>query len=93
MAPRRILEVGPVPFRANLTLGLTLARAEAASVDVFDARGRLVRHLLRQTLPAGTHTLEWDGRDAGDRRAPAGIYFVRYTDGRAIEVRRAVLLR
>jgi glucose/arabinose dehydrogenase len=92
-APRRVLEVGPVPFRADLTLDLTLTRAEAASVDVFDARGRLVRRLLRRTLPAGAHTLMWDGRDASNRRAPAGIYFVRYRDGRATEVRRAVLLR
>jgi hypothetical protein len=88
-----VLEVRPVPFRSDLTLALTLARAEQATVEVFDVRGRLVRRLLRRALPAGAHRLNWDGRSEGGAPAPAGIYFVRYRSGDAAVVRRAVRLR
>jgi flagellar hook assembly protein FlgD len=41
--------------------------------------GRRVRTLVRGTLPAGTHTFEWDrGNDQGTRVGP-GLYFVRLT--------------
>ena len=90
---RRVLEVGPVPFRSELGLAMTLASARDAALDVFDARGRLVRRLLRRTLPAGVHRFSWDGTTEAGARAPAGIYFVRYTGGGATEVRRAVRLQ
>lgn len=89
----RLLEVRPVPFRSELNVSMTLARAENGSLDVVDVRGRLVRHLARGAFPSGMRRLTWDGRSAGGRTAPAGIYFVRYTGGGATEVRRAVRLK
>jgi hypothetical protein len=90
---RARLDVGPVPFRSELRLSLTLPRAEEASVDVYDVQGRLVRRLLHRSLPAGSHRLLWDGRTGGGARAPAGIYFLRYAGGGAAELRRVVLLK
>ncbi|HYJ31670.1 MAG TPA: PQQ-dependent sugar dehydrogenase [Candidatus Binatia bacterium] len=89
----RLLEVAPIPFRSELKVALTLARGERGALDVFDVRGRLVRHLARGTFPAGVRRLTWDGRITSGGSAPAGIYFVRYTGEGAIQVRRAVRLR
>lgn len=56
-------------------------------LDVFDpsepvpvgwllrVRGRRIQTIANQTLPAGSHDLEWDGRDLDGQLAPAGIYF------------------
>ena len=93
-APRaRRLQVSPVPFRAELTLALTLPGPEEVSVEVYDVQGRMIRRLLRQSLPAGPYRMRWDGRAEGGSRAAAGIYFVRYTGADAIEVRRVVRLK
>jgi glucose/arabinose dehydrogenase len=89
----RLLEVAPVPFRSELRVAVTLARAENGTLDVFDVRGRLVRHLARGTFPTGARRLTWDGRIASGASAPAGIYFVRYTGGGANAVQRAVRLK
>lgn len=45
-----------------------------ASYVIVDARGREVRR-----LGAGGGAVYWDGRDATDRAAPAGVYFIRLT--------------
>jgi FlgD Ig-like domain len=87
------LDASPVPFRSELALSLTLPGAEAATVDVYDVQGRLVRRLLDGRLPAGPHRLVWDGQTGGGTRAAAGIYFIRYAGAGAVEVRRVVRLR
>ena len=93
-SPRaRVLEIGPVPFQKVLTLRLTPPLPVAATVNVYDVRGRLVRRMFDGALSPGLSQLAWDGRtDAGDR-VSAGIYFIHYRGGGISEVRRAVLMR
>jgi hypothetical protein len=44
-------------------------------------------------MAAGAHRLEWDGRDGGGRRAPAGVYFVRLESARVRLETKVVKLR
>ncbi|MBC8367799.1 hypothetical protein H8E52_10345, partial [bacterium] len=39
--------------------------------------GRHLRDLQNSTLPAGSHSVEWDGRNDGGENVPSGIYFAR----------------
>ena len=49
---------------------------------IFDLRGRRVRELLDgRPLPAGPHTVVWDGRDDGGREVASGIYISRLDVG------------
>ena len=43
--------------------------------------------------PAGRHAMVWNGMDAGGRRAPSGIYFVRLLAGDLDTARKMVLLQ
>ena len=56
---------------------LELGHAQDVSVEIFDASGRLVRTLADGAREAGSHSIEWDGRDADGARVPAGVYYVR----------------
>ncbi|MBD3222638.1 hypothetical protein GF314_15495, partial [bacterium] len=42
-----------------------------------DVRGRRVRSLLRGEIPAGSHTVRWNGRDQEGRRVASGQYLAR----------------
>ncbi|MCY3760406.1 MAG: hypothetical protein OXH50_04090 [Gemmatimonadetes bacterium] len=55
--------------------------------------GQVVRRLLRQPLPAGSHTLFWEGRDDQGRPVAAGVYLCRLTAARQAVVRKINLLR
>ncbi|MHB8080192.1 MAG: FlgD immunoglobulin-like domain containing protein [Candidatus Krumholzibacteriia bacterium] len=67
----------PNPFNPQTEVAFELARAGAVRLTVHDLRGRLVRTLRDGTLPAGRHTVRWDGRDAGGRDAASGTYLLR----------------
>jgi glucose/arabinose dehydrogenase len=84
---------GAMPFRSSLRLALDLPVAARVRMSVFDLAGRQVRALLDETLPAGPHTISWDGNDARGASAPPGVYLVRAvtpsgeTSVRAVRVR------
>jgi len=72
---------------------LDLPRAGALSVDVYNARGQVVRRLHAGDSAAGTILLAWDGRDEGGRAAPSGVYFVRARAGNESKVGRILMVR
>ncbi|MBE0567563.1 MAG: hypothetical protein IH621_16530 [Krumholzibacteria bacterium] len=67
----------PNPFNPRTTIAFDLAAASAVRLEIFDVRGRLVRSLVDEVLPAGRHAAVWDGADGGGRPAASGLYFCR----------------
>jgi len=60
---------------------------------VFDAGGRLMRTLHNGRLPAGTHTVTWDGRTDSGLEAGRGVYFVRVEHKGTAETQKLLMLR
>lgn len=83
---------GPNPFRAGTRLALRLDRPGSASVAVYDVLGRQVAVLHDGPLPAGRHTLDWNGAGASGA-LPAGLYSVRAVVGEWHGALRLTLVR
>jgi hypothetical protein len=49
--------------------------------------------LSRGMYAAGTHLVDWDGRDAAGRIMPAGTYLVRLTAGTLLESQKVILIK
>ena len=74
----------PNPFHFTATLRYFLPTRGPVQLAVFDVRGRRVRLLVNESLPAGEHAAVWDGRDDAGKSVPSGVYFYRLeADGRA----------
>ncbi len=71
----------PNPSRGPVAVSFSLPAGGAARVRVVDVEGRRVWEGAVTALPEAPITVTWNGRDAEDRPAPAGIYFVRVTGG------------
>jgi len=71
------LSGAPNPFRAATALRVDLATAGVVDLTVFDLAGRPVRHLVSSWMPAGSHSVPWDGTDASGRRVSPGVYLTR----------------
>ncbi|HKW13008.1 MAG TPA: endonuclease/exonuclease/phosphatase family protein [Candidatus Krumholzibacteria bacterium] len=79
-----ISEPTPNPFNATVRMNVT----GAAHVDIFDVAGRKV---TTETVVDGATT--WSGKDDAGRDVPAGVYFVRVSDGVSTRARKLVLIR
>lgn len=97
LAPERpaLVKAYPNPAGRLVNIVFELPAAGRAEISAYNVAGQKVRALLSGTLPAGYHTLAWDGADARGKRCPAGIYFLALkADGLgAVPPRRIVLLR
>jgi parallel beta-helix repeat protein len=67
----------PSLVRNGATLQFTTSRSTRTRIEVFDVRGRLVRELIDDVVPAGSHQLAIDMRGRDGARLPSGTYFYR----------------
>lgn len=65
----------PNPFNASTQLRFVLPGAAVASLRIFDAVGQLQRVLWHGHLPAGAHSIAWDGRNKSGASVASGVYF------------------
>jgi hypothetical protein len=96
--PRVPLQTGfvgirPNPFNPSTTLSFDLATAGMVQLNVYDARGLLIRRLRDETLPVGRYQVTWDGKDEQGRTVSTGIYFVRLMTAESRETRKAILMK
>ncbi len=67
----------PNPFNPVTTIDFHLTRRAVVRLEIYDITGRIVRRLVDGTVPAGTTSVVWDGRDRSGRPAQSGVYFSR----------------
>ena len=90
----RLLAPSPNPASATARLTFVLSVSTPVRLDIFDLSGRLVRRLLDgRAMPAGTHSLVWDGRTDGGDPARSGLYFVQLDAGGVEATTRLALSR
>jgi len=90
--PSDALQVIPEPGGTS-SIAFGTAQASDVRLDVFDIRGRLVRTVEQASLPAGSHILRWNGRDASGRQAAAGVYLFRLRAGEQVRTVKSILIR
>jgi PKD repeat protein len=72
---------------------LSLEETTHTTAVVYDVLGKTVKTLVNGTLPAGTHTISWDGTDAAGSSMANGIYFCRVQAGNISETAKFAHIR
>jgi flagellar hook assembly protein FlgD len=83
----------PNPFTGETNIPFTLQGAGYVMLTIIDIRGNTQKSICSGTLPAGKHSLRWDGTGNEGNRLPSGIYFYRLTTEKQTIVKRMVLIR
>ena len=83
----------PNPFNPSTTIEYALAAPGRAIVGIYTSQGALVTRLDGGAREAGTHRVQWDGRDASGKAVSSGIYFYRLEGAAGVAPRKMVLLK
>jgi ligand-binding sensor domain-containing protein len=83
----------PNPFNPSTAIEFSLPAASRVKLTVYDTTGQIVRELASGMLPAGKHSLAWEGRDDAGRPVSSGLYFARLAVGDRVLVHKMLLLK
>jgi hypothetical protein len=72
-----MMRISPDPFRDRTSIQFELSCASRVNLTVYNLLGQETRRLIDEGLPAGRHTVTWNGEDEWGAKLPGGVYFVR----------------
>ncbi len=83
----------PNPFNPTTKISFSLAEAGPVNLTVYDARGRLIKELVKGSMSAGEQQVIWDGRDTAGGALASGIYLYRLETPDGVIAKRMTLLK
>ncbi|MFA3784086.1 FlgD immunoglobulin-like domain containing protein, partial [Melioribacteraceae bacterium 4301-Me] len=83
----------PNPFNPTTIISYTLPKQSIVSLKIYDILGREVRTLVNTEQTAGTHKIEWDGKNNYGSRVASGTYIYRIEAGDFIQSKKMILLK
>jgi hypothetical protein len=83
----------PNPFNPVTRIPFALQSRTRVRLDIHDVRGARLATLIDDDLAAGTHDVQWSGRDDRGRPVASGVYFYTLTAGGETHSRKMMLLK
>jgi hypothetical protein len=83
----------PNPFNPSTKISFELPNSGKVNLEIYNVRGEIVARLLEREMPAGRHTVQWDGTDRNGVRVPSGEYIYRIEAGAFTDAKKMMLLK
>jgi flagellar hook assembly protein FlgD len=72
-----LLQNYPNPFNPETEIAYSLPEETWVTINVYNISGQLVKTLVDEVMPAGKHSVTWDGTSESGSRVATGVYFYR----------------
>jgi len=83
----------PNPFNPTTTISFDIARDGNVLIEIYNAKGQLVKSLVDGGFRAGSHTVVWNGDDSQGRSVGSGVYFYRMVSSEYSSVKKMLLMK
>jgi hypothetical protein len=71
----------PNPFNPSTTIGFSIIDLMNVTLKIFDILGREIITLVNEVKPAGSYSVDWDGKNSAGQRVGSGVYFYQLKSG------------
>lgn len=88
----------PNPFNPATTIEYDLPEAASVRITVYNLLGQEVRTLVSEPMPAGYHSVRWNGRNDDGRPVASGMYLYRIqalkgSETKFVQVKKMLMLK
>ena len=83
----------PNPFNPSTTISFDLPKESNVEISVFNIKGQKVKTMMNDVLPAGNHSVVWNGKNNNNESVSSGIYFYRITAGDFTDTKKCIILK
>jgi ligand-binding sensor domain-containing protein len=88
-----ILHNYPNPFNLSTTIQYSLPSENHVELTIYDILGRKIITLVNEDLPAGDHSIIWNGKNNNGIKVGSGIYLCKFKAGTFSEVGKVSLIK
>ena len=81
------------PFNPSTIIEFTLPEPDFIQIDIYNARGKLVRNVVASRYHQGVHRLIWNATDNEGNQVPTGTYFCLLTANQGVKTLKMTLLK
>jgi hypothetical protein len=81
----------PNPFNGETVIQYNLPRSGSVLLIIYDIQGRKIRHLVDSHQSAGSHSLNWNGRNDRGEVMPSGLYLLRLQTEQGVKTLKMIL--
>ncbi len=71
-----LLQNNPNPFSSSTNIRYELSENSFVSLTIYDLAGRKVNNMLNCVQEAGSHSIEWNGKNNRGQTVPPGVYII-----------------
>ena len=72
----------PNPFNPETKIYFTAEYAANTELFIYNIKGQKIKTLINKNLPAGEHSVVWDGKDENGKPVASGIYYYQLNTGK-----------
>jgi hypothetical protein len=84
----------PNPFNPETLISFSTTEAvENTVIIIYNLKGQKIKTLLNEILPAGDHTVNWNGTDDNGKNVSSGVYLYKMQAGNYIETKKMILIK
>jgi len=84
----------PNPFNPSTTISFSVEQTTSfVTLEIFNLKGQIVKQLVSEQLPAGQHTIIWNGKDNSNKAVSSGIYIYKMKSGNYTSTKKMLLLK
>jgi len=83
----------PNPFNPSTAVNFSISAASDVTLEIFNVMGQKVKTLVKGSLDAGEHSVEWNGRDDSGNGVSSGVYFYKLTAGDYSKTSKMLMLK
>ena len=71
----------PNPFNPVTNINFDLPKMSNVKIDIYNVLGQNVKTLVDNTMMAGNHYVQWNGKSDANKNLPSGVYLVKFSAG------------
>ncbi|RLC58266.1 MAG: hypothetical protein DRH89_01535 [Candidatus Cloacimonadota bacterium] len=84
----------PNPFNPETTISFSVTQTSSfVTLNIYNIKGQQVKQLISEQLPAGQHSVIWNGKDDNGKFVSTGIYFYKLKTENFEKTRKMILLK
>ena len=83
----------PNPFNPATTFSFALPADMHVNITIYNILGQNVCTVVDKRMPAGQHSVVWDGKNNNGKTSASGVYFAKFTAGEYIATRKMTIIK